>query len=189
MRTKVAEMRLFTALEVPEAVRELLDAAVAPLRDRHPELTWTSRDGWHLTVAFLGEVTVPSEDVAAVLATVAGAATPIRLSLAAPGRFGRRVLWVGVRDEPVGAVTALGAAVQQALADADLPVDRKDVRPHLTIARAGRRRADIMAPLVATIPSVGGAWTARELVLVRSVPGGHRHPNLYETLVRLPLNA
>ncbi len=129
------------------------------------------------------------EDVAAVLAPLAAdAPTSIRLALAAAGRFGRRVLWVGVRDEPVGAVAALGAAAQQALSAADLPVDRKEVRPHLTIARAGRRRAEVTAPLVAAIPTVQGAWTARELVLVRSLSGGHRRPNRYETLVRLPLD-
>ncbi len=181
-------MRLFAALEVPAAVRERLDAAVAPLRERHPGLAWSSRDGWHLTVAFLGEVVAPPEDVAAVLAPVAaGAPAMIRLVLVTPGRFGRRVLWVGVRDEPAGAVAALGAAAQQALAEADLPVDFKEVRPHLTIARARRRASDVSATLVAAIPTVEGAWTACELLLMRSVPGGHRRPSRHEPLARLPL--
>lgn len=181
-------MRLFAALEVPPSVRERLDAAVAPLRERHPGLAWSSRDGWHLTVAFLGEVLTPPADVAAVLAPVAaGAPALIRLALVAAGRFGRRVLWVGVRDEPAGAVAALGAAAQQALAEADLPVDFKEVRPHLTLARARRRGADVSATLVAAMPTVEGAWAARELLLIRSVSGGHRRPSRYEPLVRLPL--
>ncbi len=181
-------MRLFVALEVADAVRESLDAAVAPLRSRHPGLAWTSAEGWHLTLSFLGEVAADPGDVAAVLAPVVAAAPPgIRLTLAQPGRFGRRVLWMGISDEPIGAVTALGAAAQQALAEAHLPVDRKEVRPHLTLARARSGGAGIPPPLVAALPSVQADWTARELLLVRSVPGGHRRPNRYESLVRLPL--
>ncbi|MDP8970976.1 MAG: RNA 2',3'-cyclic phosphodiesterase [Actinomycetota bacterium] len=181
-------MRLFTALEVSESVRETLDAAVAPLRARHPGLAWNSRDGWHLTVAFLGEVVAPLEDIAAVLTPVAaGAPATIRLTLTSAGRFGRRVLWVGVRDEPAGAVAALAAAAQQALAEADLPVDVKEVRPHLTVARARRRGGDVSAPLVAAMPRVEGGWTARELVLMSSTPGGYRRPSRYEPRVRLPL--
>lgn len=182
-------MRLFVALEVPEAVREPLDAAVAPLRERHTDLAWTPPDGWHLTVAFLGEVFSEPEDIATVLAPVVAAAPAgIRLTLAKPGHFGRRVLWVGVRDEPLGAVAALGAAAQQALAEADLPVDLKEVRPHLTIAHARARGTGVPAPLATAVPTVQADWTARELLLIRSAPGGHRRPNRYEPLVRLPLN-
>ncbi len=183
-------MRLFVALEVPDDVRERLDAAIAPLRARHPKLAWTSAEGWHLTLAFLGEVAVEPGDIAAVLAPVAAAAPAgIRLTLGQAGRFGRRVLWVGVRDEPAGTVAALGAGTQQALADKDLPVDLKKVRPHLTVARGRSGGADVPASLVAAIPSVESGWTAREVLLMRSVRVGHRRPNRYEPLLRLPLGA
>lgn len=181
-------MRLFVALEVPDAVRQCLDATVAPLRSRHPGLAWTSAEGWHLTLAFLGEVAAEPGDIAAVLAPVVESAPRgIRLTLAQAGRFGRRVVWMGVRDEPAGAVVALGEAAQQALAEAHLPVDRKAVRPHLTLARARSGGPGIPPPLVAAMPSVQAHWTARELLLMRSVPGGHRRANRYEPLVRLSL--
>ncbi len=181
-------MRLFVALEVADAVRDRLDAAIAPLRSRHPGLAWTSAEGWHLTLAFLGEVVAEPGDIATLLAPVVAAAPAgIRLMLAPAGRFGRRVLWMGVHDEPIGAVAALGAAAQQALAEAHLPVALKEVRPHLTLARARSGGAGVPPPLVAATPSVPAAWTARELLLMRSVPGGQHRPNRYEPLVRLPL--
>ncbi len=181
-------MRLFVALEVPDDVRERLDAAIAPARSRHPKLAWTSAEGWHLTLAFLGEVPAEPSDIAAVLAPVAAAAPAgIRLTLGQAGRFGRRVLWVGVRDEPPGAVAALGAGAQQALADQDLPVDLKEVRPHLTVARGRSGGTGAPASLVAAIPSVQAGWTAREVLLMRSVRVGQRRPNRYEPLLRLPL--
>lgn len=177
-------MRLFLALAVPEAVRAALDRAVAPLRGRHPELGWTRPEGWHLTVAFLGEVTEPPGEVAEVVRPVVAAHPPVDLRLGAAGRFGDRVLWVAVIDQPSGAVAALGAALQRALADAGLPVDPKPVRPHLTLAR--RRRRPVTAAVVAEVPEVAAGWRAEEVVLTRSLLGGGR-PATYVPLVRLPL--
>ena len=49
-------MRLFVAVALPADAAGELDGAVAPLRLAWPELRWTGRDAWHLTLAFLGEV-------------------------------------------------------------------------------------------------------------------------------------
>src|SRR5437773_10349846 len=49
-------MRLFVAIALPAEAADELDSAVAPLRLAWPELRWTGRDAWHLTLAFLGEV-------------------------------------------------------------------------------------------------------------------------------------
>lgn len=195
-------MRLFAALAVPTAVVDTLDAVVAPLRAEHPELGWTTPEGWHLTLAFLGEVAEPVDAVTAALTPVAASAPPeIRLSLTAGGHFGRRALWVGVRDDPPGAMRELGDRAQEALAVAGLPVDRKEVRPHLTIARArGVRRGHdrrpdsgattggaVVARLARALPTVEAGWIVRDLVVYRSVRSGGRQSNRYEPVVRLPL--
>src|SRR5262249_58019236 len=49
-------MRLFVAIGLPHEAAGELDEVVAPLRPAWPELRWTGRDAWHLTLAFLGEV-------------------------------------------------------------------------------------------------------------------------------------
>src|SRR2546429_6549884 len=49
-------MRLFVAIALPAGAAGELDSAVAQLRLAWPELRWTGRDAWHLTLAFLGEV-------------------------------------------------------------------------------------------------------------------------------------
>src|SRR6202044_1028355 len=49
-------MRLFVALAPPAGVLDDLDAACAPLRLGREDLRWTSRELWHVTLAFLGEV-------------------------------------------------------------------------------------------------------------------------------------
>ncbi|MGH3443635.1 MAG: 2'-5' RNA ligase family protein, partial [Nitriliruptorales bacterium] len=89
-------MRLFVALEVPDDVRGDLDLAVAPLRDELDRLRWTPPAQWHVTLAFLGHVEVGIDQIVDVLAAPARDAPPgIGLELGEPGRFGKRVLWVG----------------------------------------------------------------------------------------------
>jgi RNA 2',3'-cyclic 3'-phosphodiesterase len=134
-------MRLFVALAVPDHVRDGLRAATAPLRERHPELRWTRPEGWHVTLAFLGQV--PDEEVDGVLAEVRRAAgqgpAPTELRLDRPGRFGRSVLHVSVVDHPAGALTGLALAIRSCLVARGHPVDPQPIRGHLTLARAGRR--------------------------------------------------
>lgn len=182
-------MRLFAALEVPGAVRDPLEQAVAPLREGRDDLKWTPPHQWHLTVAFVGRVDegrLPA--VAGALAEAASDAPPaIDLSLAAGGRFGKRVLWVGVDDRPDGAVALVGTAAQVALKAAGLPVDEKDVHPHLTLARSrGRRGPGIRPELAEAVPRLDASWTVDELVLFSSVRQGHGEPNRYEPVDRFP---
>ncbi len=189
-------MRLFAALEVPGAVREPLDRAVAPLREGRGEgrsdLKWTPDHQWHLTVAFLGSVSeeqLPAA-VGALGSAAASAPAEIELSLAGGGRFGKRVLWVGVDDRPEGAVALLGTAARGALNDAGLPVDEKEVHPHLTLTRSrGRRGPGIDEGLVEAVPQLDAAWTVDELVLFSSIRQGHGQPNRYEAIDRFPLGA
>ncbi|MBO0819702.1 MAG: RNA 2',3'-cyclic phosphodiesterase, partial [Nocardiopsaceae bacterium] len=53
-------MRLFVALVPPPAALDALRAACDPLRSSWPSLRWAKRDAWHITLAFLGEVSEPS---------------------------------------------------------------------------------------------------------------------------------
>ncbi|MFA9431224.1 RNA 2',3'-cyclic phosphodiesterase [Egicoccus sp. AB-alg2] len=158
-------MRLFVALPIPADLRTALDTAVQPLRDRASEgLSWTRAEGWHLTLAFLG--TVPDDrvdTVVAVLGAVAGGADAIDLASGAVGRFRRDVLWLGVDDEPAGAVARLGEQVQQALEAADLPVQRRDVHAHVTVARSRRRAVDRSLVDRLEVPEV--RWRATSLQL------------------------
>lgn len=179
-------MRLFVALEVDAAVRRRVDEALADLRGADDDLRWTRPEGWHVTLAFLGEVAAAADAVTAAVArgveTVA--AGPITLRLREPGRFGRRAAWLAVEDEPAGAVARLGEAIQVELEEAALPVERREVRPHLTLVRPKGRR-QLPADFVEQLPRPEGTWTADAAVLLRShlEPEGAR----YEELARVAL--
>ena len=49
-------MRLFFAIELGDALLDLLDESTAPLRAEAPEVAWVRREHRHLTLKFLGEV-------------------------------------------------------------------------------------------------------------------------------------
>ncbi len=178
-----ARRRLFIALDLADDVRQRLDRALAGRRTG-TEWRWTRPESWHLTLAFLGDVYEEPSDVA----SVAGAATAlaparIDLRLGSHGNFRQRVVWYGVEDEPAGAVRHLGEGVQEVLDAEGVPVDRKPVRPHVTVARVRGRRAgrcDLLA-----LPDVDASWSVAEAVLYEShlEPDGAR----YEALATMPL--
>lgn len=125
-------IRLFVALELPEAVRERL----AGLGGGVPGARWTEPENLHLTVRFIGEVEnglLP--DIDAALGSVSAPA--FDLVLDGVGQFGSgsrsRVLWAGV--ERNDALVHLNQKVESALVRAGLPREERRYSPHVTLAR------------------------------------------------------
>jgi RNA 2',3'-cyclic 3'-phosphodiesterase len=154
-------MRLFVALPVPDDVRAGMLAALGELPARHPELRWTRPEGWHITLAFLGAV--PEEELdriaGAVRDGVRMVAPPRQLRLLEPGRFGRKVLFLRISDEPEGALERLALAVRAELAAVERPVDPRGLAAHLTLARAGRGSVDAaLVDALRLAPSSTATW-------------------------------
>jgi RNA 2',3'-cyclic 3'-phosphodiesterase len=192
--------RLFAALPVPEGVRAEVAAAIAPVRHRYPQMRWTPPRQWHITIAFIGRTEVPVNDITDVLAgATEDAPAVIRLALSDAGRFGRRVLWLGVDDDPDGSVASLVARAKQRLRGAGLDIDEQALHPHITLARARERRTGrsrerggsgrVNQALVESIPTVPAAWDADALVLYASEAAGRGEPNRYIVRSSLSLGA
>jgi RNA 2',3'-cyclic 3'-phosphodiesterase len=193
-------MRLFVAVAVPAEVAGELDAAVAPLRAAWPALRWTRRDAWHLTLAFLGEVTeATSARLIPRLERAAARHPALSLSLARAGAFPSvaraRVVWTGVEgDQRALAALADSVAAGARRAGVALADGHRRFRPHLTLARC-REPLDARELVADLSRHAGPQWTAREIYLIRSyLPGaarGHQDRDngrpRYETLGRWPL--
>jgi RNA 2',3'-cyclic 3'-phosphodiesterase len=177
-------MRLFVGLALPSAVLDDLDAAWAPFRPLRDDLRWTNREAWHITLAFLGEVTDLS--LTRLLPRLERAARrhgPFSLSLEGAGAFPSaaraNVLWSGLSGDR-RALGDLAASVSAAArrAGAAPPDSGRRFRPHLTLARC-RAPADVR-PIVAGLEGYAGPqWTTEEIYLIRSHLGGQPR---YETL-------
>ena len=141
-------MRLFVALNLPEAVREALWQAAARLRDLDLPVRWVKPDGLHLTLKFLGEVGEEREPD--LIAALGRAAVPppgsrpgsgvLNLRVHGFGAFPDprrpRVLWAGVEAEP--ALELLQHAVEREFEPLGFPTEARPFRPHLTLGRAER---------------------------------------------------
>ena len=132
--------RIFVAVPVVPALR---DAALAMmhrvLRADSGALRWVERDGLHVTLRFLGEITEPEVDLAVEAARVAAtASTAFSITLAGGGAFPSlrrpRTVWVGVA---AGAerLAALSQALDTALAERRFRPDARAFHAHVTVAR------------------------------------------------------
>ena len=186
-------MRLFVAIAPPPAVLDELDALLEPLRERREDLRWTSREAWHVTLAFLGQVDErTAAKLPARLERAAGRHRNFYLAFAGAGAFpvARRanVLWSGLAGDRA-ALTRLAESVAAGASRAGAaPPDRgRQFQPHLTLARC-RMPADV-TPLVAALAGYQGEpWTADRLHLVRSRLGATDQPR-YASLGSWPLRA
>ena len=184
-------MRLFVAIGLPHEAAGELDEVVAPLRPAWPELRWTGRDAWHLTLAFLGEV---DQAVIAGLAVRLERAARRHPSLslhlsgagAFPGATRARVLWTGIQGDRHGlGLLAASAGAGARRAGAPPAAGGRGYQPHLTLARC-RAPADVHS-LVGTLGSFAGTpWVATEIHLIHSRLEAHPR---YEVIGTWPLRA
>jgi 2'-5' RNA ligase len=133
-------VRLFAAVELPDAARAAIGAATERLRTTLPGLRWVPAENLHLTLVFLGWVDPGEVDpIRDELAGAAAPAAPFRAGLGAAGRFpdtGKaRIVWFGFTS---GAeeLDALAGRVRRAVAHR--VGDDRPFRPHVTVARADR---------------------------------------------------
>ncbi|WP_265523367.1 RNA 2',3'-cyclic phosphodiesterase [Oerskovia flava] len=184
-------MRLFAALYPDSGALDHLELALdaigrgSPGRPGASEPRWTSRELWHVTASFFGDVPDGAVgDLTAALEAVAGSVPRPMLALRGAGVFDRRVLWVGVGGQ-TDVLQDLSSRTALAATEIGLREDRRPRhRAHLTVARAsatgrraGRRRRS--GPTEAEGPALearaavlavyaGPEWTPTHLALVSS---------------------
>lgn len=181
--------RCFVGIPVGSPLRKDLQLAVArwQAQENAPDLRWTDPDGWHVTLAFLGETDrseVPG--LVSALRVAADGVAEFQLETGGVGAFPRpgaaQAIWYGMSD-PHHQLTDLAARVQAAVRPSSEPAR---FRPHLTLARSRVRRGEPLGSWLATLDAPSGALTVSGLTLFRSHLG--RGPARYEVLARLPLS-
>ena len=130
--TKGRMIRLFAALSVPDDVAGTLKRRQAGL----PGARWRTADQLHVTLAFFGEIDERrADDLAAELGRAATGG-PFEIALAGVGAFGEghrtAALWAGV--EPSERLSVLAGRCRSAAERAGTAMERRDYRPHVTLA-------------------------------------------------------
>jgi RNA 2',3'-cyclic 3'-phosphodiesterase len=168
--------RLFVAAPLDPSTAETLDAELAPLRSRFPEVRWMTHDLLHVTLVFVGQTDSRRvERIETVLGEVAARHEPYRATAGeAGGRVDARpsarrggVVWLILRQGAAEAA-ALSLDVDHSLGTGTYD-ERHRPRPHLTVARNASR--DALAALRRASASLALAWTVDRIVLFRSHTG------------------
>jgi 2'-5' RNA ligase len=153
-------------------LKQLVGKLKRTLKDREQEVRWTPPDLWHVTVQFLGDVPVERARLAFQALRLSWSKTLLKIQGlgAFPEERAARVLWLGVQENQ--AFLDLQTEVSNQFLQAGFPVDEKDFRPHLTLARL--RNAVSVSDLV----KMGqrkyfGEYLVSELVLFESVLQGN----------------
>ena len=185
--------RLFFGVPVPGPARAPLEAALPELEPLLPGARLAPPGGWHLTLAFLGQVQPEmADEVVRVGEAAATAVGPARLRLEGAGTFpesGRkaRVLWTGIGGD-TEILVRLAAALSSACKAAGLRSEDRPLAPHLTLARFSTPAPvpQEALDLVAAAAAESEPWEARELACFRSTLGGPRGAR-YRVVREFPL--
>jgi 2'-5' RNA ligase len=193
-------MRLFTALDIDDGIRERISLFVDGLRGFSPEVRWVKPESLHVTLKFIGEQ--PLENMDRVKEELSAAsANAFRVSFRGYGFFptakSARVFWVGIESGPE--LGKLAAVIDDACAPLGIGKEDRAFSPHLTLARGGsgtpgaqkqdrvnRRFAKLQEKLSALTSPDFGTMTAREFFLYESKTS--RDGAQYNKIARFVLN-
>lgn len=175
-------LRAFVAVAAGAALREALGRARTSLEsaDFAPGLRWVPPENLHLTLRFLGEVSV---------ASLLPLRSALRETLCEEQRFDLSFREIALfptprRPRALAAVfpiserlEALAARVEAAVRDCGLPAEERHFRPHITLARFRRgQRAGLLPPVQVQAAQL----EVDSIALMRSVltPSGARYTTL-----------
>jgi len=130
-------VRLFVALDLPEAVRRALAELIANLKPKSRGARWLQPENLHITLKFIGHVgNEKLSPIQSVLSSI-HAAQPIELHFRGMGFFPNerrpRAFWCGVAGSPN--LAELAADIDRALAPLGIEAETRPFTPHLTLAR------------------------------------------------------
>ena len=188
-------MRSFVAIDLPQAIKtaisdeqHTLQAAAHVTSGPMEDMKWTRPEGIHLTLKFLGEISV--QQVTKVTEALAGLGSfePFVLEVKGFGFFPDsrrpRVLWVGVDASP--ALGQLAHRVETALNGLGFAAEGRTFSPHLTLARfnVSRPRPELVALLEPKKGLILGRFKVSEFFLFESrlSPSGAQ----YQKVARFP---
>jgi len=181
-------MRLFIGIPLADAVAGELSTLVSRLRPGTPNLRWTARDTWHITLQFLGNATAEQlQCLGARLSEVHSPPVPIQIG--EPGFFDRAgAFFADVVASP--ALTGLQQRVVDTTAQCGFATDARPFHPHITLARAKGHGSGLgLRELMGGLHSQPrfSSFTAQEFLLYESHL--ERHGARYEVLGRFPIDS
>jgi RNA 2',3'-cyclic 3'-phosphodiesterase len=181
-------MRLFTGIDLPDAIKERLDVLISRLRTC-AHLKWSPAYNLHITTKFIGEwPEARLEELVSALESVR-VNSPMEIDIRGLGWFPDpkrpRVFWAGIIAPPT--LVELVKATEQALAALGIAPEQRSYAPHLTLARIKEPvPLNALRAAIESLESVDfGRFTPDHFYLYRSEPGPSG--SIYSKLEKFPL--
>ena len=157
-------MRLFIAIQFSPEIMDALVGVQSELKSFGVRGRYSPPENLHLTLAFIGEYGNP-DAVMDALNSVPFEPFPLRLDRL--GNFGD-LYWAGIADNPQ--LAAFVKRLRRALADRNIPFDRKRFSPHITLVRKAEYYGETPLP---PVHAPEGEMEVPGVVLMRSDRGKH----------------
>ncbi|MBI5969434.1 MAG: RNA 2',3'-cyclic phosphodiesterase [Deltaproteobacteria bacterium] len=185
-------IRSFIAIEVPQTLQARMGELQRELKRTEADVKWVRPEGIHLTLKFLGSISLEDiEKLTLAITPVVVAWVPFEMKIFSLGCFpssrNPRVLWLGV-DRGGPEVLSLQKAIENKAAEVGFLSETKPFKPHLTLGRV--RSAKGMNPLIQAMEKHKdaeiGSFRVKEVHLFQSElkPSGAVHTKLRAFLMR-----
>ncbi|GGO82994.1 RNA 2',3'-cyclic phosphodiesterase [Marinobacterium nitratireducens] len=180
-------IRAFFALKLgDQTVRRLADQADSLCAyDRHMEVDWVDSESYHLTLSFLGDITLSQvERLERESRARLEGIEPLQIQLNAFDYLSvsRQLAVVAAISDGSNELMEMHRLMVRVAAAAGVLHEETDFRPHVTL---GRLEADNRFSAPESWPSLDLTFPASSVVLYQSKPGSHG--SLYTPLFEVPL--
>jgi 2'-5' RNA ligase len=136
-------IRAFIAIALPPDIQACLQQVSAQLKEQLGEksVRWVPVENIHLTLKFLGDVSVSNLSVLKeIISTETASHKPMEFSVGRLGAFPKarhpRVIWVGIEAPPE--LFSLQRSIEARTTRVGYPPDEREFSPHLTLGRVAR---------------------------------------------------
>jgi 2'-5' RNA ligase len=185
-------VRAFIAVEINSPVRKQASEVIQRLSSTDSEINWVEPEDMHLTLKFLGDVSLTETSrICQAVAQAAETIDPFELEMATVGAFPNidrpRTIWLGT-DEGTNEMVALQEAVDQSMKELGFRLENRRYQPHLTLGRVKSLGSDSkeLAKLLERESDFGAGRTNVTRVTVFSSELTRSGP-IYAKLGTLPL--
>lgn len=139
-------MRLFIALDLPDAEKQRLEGLLTALRAAALPVRWVAADSLHITIKFLGSVPDSTQaQVTRALKRAAAGSRPFDVVLGGFGAFPSRnkpeILWIGATLP--AELSVLQERIEAETEPLGFGREPRRFHPHITIGRAQKRPARV----------------------------------------------
>ncbi|MGD9128844.1 MAG: RNA 2',3'-cyclic phosphodiesterase [Planctomycetia bacterium] len=167
-------VRTFIAVEIDTAVRSKASEVIQRLGRTSSEIKWVEPESMHLTLKFLGDVSLTETSrICDAVAEAVKEIKPFDMEMAGVGAFPNihrpRTIWLGA-DEGTDEIVALQEAIDHGMKNLGFRLESRRFQPHLTLGRVKQLGPDveILAEMLEAESDFGAGRTPVDQVIVFS---------------------